>query len=237
VEKAVADANPDVIFICSAWPYVDGCERDPQESERQNVSTTANLIAATKGSQARIVYYSTDYVFDGGKPEYVETDPVSPLGVYARHKRRSEELLLDRGRSLIARIAWVFGEELRRKNFVYRVIEQARAGKPLLVPEKQSGCPTWSRWVADCTLNLLDRSVDGVVHLTGNELVTKAEWARLIAKALQLPPLEIREVTSAESGQVAPRPMSVRLVSRRHQERHPPLSTILESERAHLISG
>lgn len=237
VERAVAELQPDAVFICSAWPHVDGCEQDPARSERENVGTVANVLAAVRGSPARVVFYSSDHVFDGTKPEHLESDPVHPLSVYARDKRRAEELLLSRPGSLVARTAWVFGEERRRKNFMYRVISLAREGRPLLVPALQAGCPTWARWLADATLELLERGVDGVVHLTGGELLTKAEWAAMLVKQLQLPALEIREVSPAEAGQVAPRPLSVRLGTRRHALRHPPLAEVLRAGRDRFVAG
>jgi len=236
VEQALADVDPEVVFVCSAWPYVDGCERDPARSERENVDAVANVLAGVRGSAARVVFYSTDHVFDGSKPEHVETDPVHPLSVYARHKRRAEELLLAQGRSLVVRTAWVFGEERRRKNFMYRVIEQARAGEPLLVPERQAGCPTWSRWLADATLALLERGLDGLAHLTSGELLTKAQWAALLVEELQLPELQVREVSAAEAGQVAPRPAAVKLGTVRHGLRHPPLREVLRAERSRFVS-
>jgi len=237
VDRAVAELAPDAVFVCSAWPHVDGCEQDPARSERENVQTVANVLAAARGAPCRVVFFSTDHVFDGSKPENMESDPVHPLSVYARHKRRAEELLLERPGSLVARTAWVFGEERRRKNFMYRVIANARSGQPLLVPARQAGCPTWSRWLADAALELLERGVDGVVHLTGAELLTKAEWAAMLVEELELPPLEIREVGAVESGQVAPRPLAVRLGTARHAPRHPPLRDVLRAERARFVSG
>ncbi|HVE85076.1 MAG TPA: SDR family oxidoreductase [Myxococcales bacterium] len=237
VDQVVADVEPEVMFVCSAWPHVDGCEQDPARSERENVEAVANVLGAVRGSKARVAFYSSDHVFDGSRPEHVETDPVHPLSVYARHKRRAEELLLERPGSLVVRTAWVFGEERRKKNFMYRVIAAARSGQPLLVPERQAGCPTWSRWLADATLALLERGQDGVIHLTGGELLTKAGWAALLVEELQLPRLQISEVTAAEAGQVAPRPDSVRLGTVRTGLRHPPLREVLRAERARFVSG
>jgi len=238
VDRAMAALEPEAVLICSAWPHVDGCERDPARSERENVQTVANVLAAARGSAARVVFFSTDHVFDGSRPEHVETDPVHPAAsVYARHKRRAEEMLLERPGSLVLRTAWVFGEERRRKNFMYRVIDAARSGAPLLVPERQAGCPTWSGWLVGAVLASLERGVDGVLHLTGSELLTKAAWAAMLVEELQLPPLQIREVSAAESGQVAPRPESVKLGTVRHQLRHPPLRDMLRAERARFVSG
>ncbi len=230
IELALKDFAPEAIAICSAWPYVDGCESDPARSHRDNVSTVQNLVAATAGSRARLLFFSTDHVFDGKKDgRYVESDAVHPLSVYAKHKREVEVLLLERGRSLICRTAWVFGLEARKKNFVYRVLSHARDGTELKVPSGQSGCPTWTGWLCEAALTLLGQDMEGVVHLTGEREFTKAQWATLIVQALQLPALKLTETDWRLAGQVAPRPDRVALTSERHAFRQPEVEGILKA--------
>ena len=236
-EAVVSRTHPDAIVICSAWPWVDGCELDPARSHRENVETVANVIRATSASPATLVYFSTDHVFDGSQPFNVESDRAHPLNVYARHKRESEELLLSRGQALIAQTAWVFGAEARQKNFLYQVTRAARVGGSMTLPVGQAGCPTWSGWLADSTLTLLGSGVEGIVHLTGAELLTKAEWARLLTAELGLPASEIDEVSAAGSGQTAPRPLRVTLRSERHGLVQPPLRDILRANRVPLLSS
>ena len=222
VDRVVAEVAPTIVVVASAWPYVDGCETDPARSHRDNVETVENVARALEGSDACIVFYSTDHVFDGNKSGvYVESDPVNPLSVYAKHKREVEELLLTRGRSLVVRTAWVFGEELRQKNFVYRVASIARAGTTLEVPERQTGAPTSTRWLAETTHALVEARTEGIVHATGHEAFTKAEWARTIAEALSLPMLNVVETDWKTAGQLAPRPVRVVLASERHPFEHP----------------
>jgi dTDP-4-dehydrorhamnose reductase len=236
IERLLADFSPTVVAICSAYPHVDGCERDPERSLRENVGTVRNVIAATAGSNVRLVFYSTDHVFDGSRAAFGESDAVHPLSVYAQHKRRVEELLQRRGNALVARTSYVFGEELARKNFVYQVIEAARTGAALRVPVRQGGSPTWSGWLAEATVELLTRNVMGLVHLSGGESMTKAEWARLILKELRLPAVDVQEVAWAESGQVAPRPERVVLQSTQHHLVQPPLSSILQQQRERMLA-
>jgi dTDP-4-dehydrorhamnose reductase len=229
IDAALRTVKPEAIAICSAWPWVDGCEKDPERSHRENVDTVANVIAETRGSGARLLFFSSDHVFDGRKPgPYVESDAVGPLSVYARHKREAEELLLNRGEALICRTAWVFGVEARRKNFVYQALTHARAGTIFKLPRSQAGCPTSAPWLCASALKLVSDGLDGVVHLTGGELLTKAQWARTIASALGLS-LKVEEVEWGEAGQVAPRPQSVALASERHGLHQPKVTEILES--------
>lgn len=235
IEKVVTRFNPDAVVVASAWPWVDGCEQDPARSQRENVQTVKNLVEVL-GRTPRVVFFSTEHVFDGLAPQYDEASATHPLSVYARHKREVEELLLARGRSLIARTSYVFGAEARRKNFMYRVIDASEQKTPLKVPSAQAGMPTWSRWLAASSLELLARGTEGLVHLTGPDVLTKAEWARMIATGLALSNVEIAEVPWQESGQIAPRPERVRLVSTRHELKHPPLLELLTRERAALLS-
>lgn len=235
IERVVAQFNPDAVVVASAWPWVDGCEQDPARSERENVQTVKNLLQVL-GSSARVVFFSTEHVFDGLLPAYDEAAPTHPLSVYAKHKRAVEELLLARGRSLVARTSYVFGAEARRKNFMYRVIDASAQRTPLKVPTAQAGMPTWSRWLATAALELLGRGFEGLAHLTGPDVLTKAQWARLLAEGLALPNVEIVEVPWQESGQIAPRPERVRLLSTRHELHHPPLLELLTRERSSLLS-
>jgi dTDP-4-dehydrorhamnose reductase len=231
IERVVRRVEPEVIVIASAWPWVDGCEQDPARSERENVQTVKNLLQVV-GASVRVAFFSTEHVFDGLAPQYDEAAPTHPLSVYARHKREVEALLLTRGKSLVARTSYVFGTEARRKNFLYRVVDASQQRTPLKVPTAQAGMPTWSTWLARSSLELLSRGYDGVAHLVGPELLTKGQWAARLATGLALPDVQVVEVPWQESGQVAPRPERVRLVSTRHELVHPPLLEVLEGLRS-----
>lgn len=220
--------EPDAIAICAAWPHVDGCEREPARSLRENVGTVDNVIRATAGSACRILHYSSDLVFDGSKAESVESDPVSPLSVYGHHKRLAEELLLARGRALVVRTSWVFGAEIQRKNFACQVVDAAGTGAGLVVTG-QVGCPTWSGWLADSALDLLPR-LDGIVHLAGSDCLTRSAWATMLVRALGLPAVALREVPMGSVPQYAPRPSRITLKTERHALVQPPLDGILSRE-------
>jgi dTDP-4-dehydrorhamnose reductase len=234
VARSFASLVPDVVVIASAWPYVDGCEADPVQSARENVDTVDHVVAAADPA-SRIVFFSTDHVFDGARPSYVESDVPHPLSVYARHKLEGEAKLVARGRSLVVRTAWVFGPESRRKNFVYQVARAAKAGETLRVPIRQAGCPTFSEWLADETLASLSEGVEGVLHLTGNLPFTKAEWAHAITESLGLPAIRVDEVSPAEAGQVAPRPERVVLASERRTLTPPDPREVLGEHRAEFL--
>lgn len=235
IAAVVNDFKPDGVVIASAWPHVDGCEQEPARSTRENVQTVKNLLAAL-GDSVRVAFFSTEHVFDGKAAEYDERSKTNPLSVYAKHKRDVEELLLTRGNAMVARTSYVFGVEAKRKNFMYRVIDASEKKTPLKVPSKQAGMPTWAVWLAKSAVQLLDQGFEGIAHLTGPQVLTKGEWAALLAKGLALPDVEITEVPWQESGQIAPRPERVRLISTKHDLHHPPLLELLSQERAALLT-
>jgi dTDP-4-dehydrorhamnose reductase len=227
IDATLQAFSPELVVIASAWPWVDGCETDPERSHRENVETVENLVRALGAAPTRLVFFSTEHVFDGQLPAYDEQSLPLPLSVYARHKLEVEELLLERGHALIARTSYVFGVEARRKNFLYRVVDASRERTPLKVPSRQAGLPTWSRWLASESLRLSSAGVDGLVHLVGPEVLTKGEWAARIRDQLQLPNVQVLEVRWQESGQVAPRPERVVLTASKRAAAHPPLDAVL----------
>src|SRR5580704_2436892 len=118
----VAAFGPDVIVHCGALTHVDYCETHEEESYEKTVQSTINLIKVAKECNARMVYISTDYVFDGKNGPYTEDAPVNPLSVYAKHKLEAEQMVLrETPDSLVLRVTNVYGDELRGKNFVARI--------------------------------------------------------------------------------------------------------------------
>jgi dTDP-4-dehydrorhamnose reductase len=107
------------------------------------------------------------------------------------------------------------------------VVDAARDHTPLKVPVKQGGTPTWAGWLSKAALDALEQRKFGVLHLVGPEVLTKADWARRIARGLKLGGVEVVETSWEEAGQVAPRPEVVRLASERGAPPHPPLDDVL----------
>ncbi len=222
LETLVDRFQPEVIALAAAWSHVDGCERDPERSWRENVGTAETLLAATAGSTTRLVFLSSDYVFDGrAAGPYTERDATSPLNVYGRHKCAAEARILGRTGALVVRTSWVHGEDPGRKCFVDQVRRVARAGGPFVVTsaagrrtapdpadEGPVGCPTPADWLADRTFACLDSGVDGIVHLAGPRVVTRVAWAHELAP-------ELNVVVRPPPPDAAPRPERVVLRSER----------------------
>jgi dTDP-4-dehydrorhamnose reductase len=164
---AVSEAakGVDVIVHLAALTDVDACERDPEAADAVNAVGTRNVAAAAEEAGARIVYLSTNHVFDGTKVgEYVEDDPPRPVNVYGRSKLDGEDELP--AGALVVRTSWVFGSG--RRNFVRKILEAARKGGDVPVVDDQTGRPTWSVDLASALAQLAREGTTGLLHVAGD---------------------------------------------------------------------
>jgi dTDP-4-dehydrorhamnose reductase len=206
VERAVADFEPFAVFNCAAYNQVDVAEREPVAAFEANALGVRNIALACRQNDARLIHFSTDYVFDGqlGRP-YRETDATHPLGAYAVSKLAGElyaRAYLDR--PLIVRTSGVFGPgglRTARGNFPELMLRLAREGKPIRVVEDHAASPTYAPALASRSIDLLERDLEGVFHIGGGQAISWFNFAALIfAKAglkAQLSPTNEREYRTA----------------------------------------
>ena len=180
----------------AAWTDVDGAEADPEGARRVNVEGTRNVAALG----APVVYFSTDYVFDGSKGEpYVESDEPRPLSVYGRTKLEGEREV---HKGWIVRSSWLFG--WTGKNFLRTMLELGRERDEVSVVADQVGSPTYVAHLSGAIRELLERP-QGIWHLAAQGECSWAEFARAIFEEARLD-CRVREVTTEELGRPAPRP-------------------------------
>ena len=188
--------RPELVLHAAAWTRVDDAEADPEGARRVNVEGTRNV--AELG--VPVVYYSTDYVFDGRKGEpYVESDPPSPLGVYARTKLEGE---LEMREGWIVRSSWLFG--WTGHNFVRTMLRLGAERDEVSVVDDQRGSPTYVGHLAEATREVLERPY-GAWHVAAEGDCTWAEFAEAIFEEAGLD-CRVRRITTAEFGAPAPRP-------------------------------
>jgi dTDP-4-dehydrorhamnose reductase len=206
----VTTFRPDVIVHCGALTHVDYCEANPEESYEKTVQSTKNLIELSKKCDARFVYISTDYVFDGVHGPYLEDAPVNPLSVYARHKLEAEELSLKELEStLVLRVTNVYGNEIRNKNFVSRIIEQCKEGKKLTLklPYDQFASPANAWDIARAMYVLLKDEKTGIYHISGSDYMNRVELALRVISYFPDATYELVPVSTATLNQPATRPL------------------------------
>jgi dTDP-4-dehydrorhamnose reductase len=185
-----------VVINAAAYNQVDVAEREPQASLLVNGLAVRNLALACRQIDARLVHFSTDYVFDGlAGRAYVETDAPRPLGAYAVSKLAGElyaRAYLDN--ALVIRTSGVYGPaglDTARGNFVEMMLRLAAKGDPIRVVEDHSASPTYAPALASRTADLVERGAQGLFHIGGGAPISWFEWAVKIFAAAKLnPPLK-----------------------------------------------
>jgi len=224
VSACLKEIRPEIVLHTAAYTDVDGCEREPETAEAVNGCGTENIARGCREVGARLVYYSTDYVFDGLKQKaYLESDRPDPRTAYGRSKLAGEmavESLLDD--YVILRIAWVYGAY--GKNFVRtiagagsRQLQSRTAGTtstPLKVVDDQVGNPTWTVEIAAQTQVILANNLTGIIHGTSEGEVS---WYGLAQKIFEHLDMRVAVVpcTTAEFPRPAARPQRSALENKR----------------------
>lgn len=201
----IAATHPDLVIHAAAYTDVDGCERNPETAFTVNTQGTRRVAEGAAKANARLIYISTDYVFDGKKREpYTERDPVNPLNVYGRSKLAGEEEAM-KGcrRTLVLRTSWLYG--VHGKNFVKTILSLAVTQPEVRVVKDQRGSPTYARHLAQVIAGLIRSDVTGVIHAGGEGECSRYEFAKAILQEAGLG-CRVVPISTAESGRLAWRP-------------------------------
>jgi len=189
-------ADASLVLHAAAWTDVDGAESDPAGAELVNVGGTRNVAALG----VPVVYFSTDYVFDGTKRvPYLESDEPRPVSVYGRTKLEGEQEVHD---GWIVRSSWLFG--WTGTNFVRTMLRLGTERDEVSVVADQRGCPTYVGHLAEATRELLELP-QGIWHVAAEGECTWAEFARAIFEEAGVDCL-VREITTEKLGRPARRP-------------------------------
>ena len=182
VMKIVKAYEPDVIFHCAAWTAVDKAEEDKEACHAVNVEGTKNLNDAAIETGAKMVYISTDYVFDGTKEGlYTEEDTPNPKSVYGETKFLGEEEVRKNPNHFITRISWVFGEN--GNNFVKTMLKLADKYPELKVVDDQIGSPTYTVDLAKLLVEMAETDKYGTYHINNEGYCSWAEFAKYIMES------------------------------------------------------
>jgi dTDP-4-dehydrorhamnose reductase len=205
VYEMVEKERPQWIVLAAAYTDVDGCESDPLRALEVNRDGAANVAEAAKSSGAKLLFLSSDYVFDGKKGSPYETrDLRNPQSVYGRSKAEAEARLLEvLPQVCIARTSWLFGTG--GKCFPDTILKLAVTRPALDVVNDQRGCPTYTVDLARAIIELCRKDANGIVHVTNSGNCTWFEFAREIVKSAGLA-TEVRPVSSQQMARPAPRP-------------------------------
>jgi len=179
VKAYILALKPDLVINAAAYTNVDGCEDDPETAFAVNGDAPGYIAAACREVGAVLVHYSTDYVFDGTKTEYVESDEPNPINVYGASKLRGEQKIaqnMDDYR--IIRTSWLFGRH--GKNFVETIRHLSQTNETVRVVTDQVGKPTYTADLARKTAEIAE-CPPGIYHMTNDGVCSWYEFARAFA--------------------------------------------------------
>jgi dTDP-4-dehydrorhamnose reductase len=210
---AVTEAHPDVVIHAAAMTDVDGCERNPELAFRVNAFGTHNVVLACRRAGARMVYISTNDVFDGrlGRP-YYEWDTPSPLSIYAQSKVAAESCvraLLNR--FYIVRTAWLYARE--GSNFVTKIIEAADKQGALRVVSDEVSTPTYAPDLAEAIARLVLSEHFGIYHFTNSGVCSRHEWACKVLELSGRSQVRVEPITHDQWPRPAPPPLYTPIVN------------------------
>lgn len=204
VERALREIEPDCVIHAAALTDVDLCENDPTRAWAINAGATSNVADACNDEGAKVIYISTDYVFDGQNGPYSEEDAPHPINVYGESKLAGEKFALEYPGNVVARVCVLYGAG--RPNFVMWVIDSLRKNVPITVVTDQYNTPTYTGNCAQALLTLCELDLRGLYHVSGRERMNRYDFAHAIAEVFGLNENLIKSATSNILHQRAKRP-------------------------------
>jgi dTDP-4-dehydrorhamnose reductase len=179
IRKKLCVIDFDVLINAAAFTNVDLCERERDQALRINAEAPCVVAEICQDKNARLVHFSTDYVFDGEKREpYTESDPANPISVYGESKRAGEKFVLQTGdRHLIVRVSWVFGPD--RPSFIDGIIKRARKSNYVDAIADKFSTPTYARDIAQILPQFFELNVEGgILHFANSGECSWQEYAQ-----------------------------------------------------------
>ncbi len=202
----IESLRPEIVINLAAYTDVDDCEVQKEKAFSINAEGMKHVAMGGGRCKAKVIYISTDYVFDGQKKEpYLEEDPPSPINVYGQTKLEGERYLQALVEdSLIIRTQWLYGKY--GTNFVSSILRQAMEKKVLSVVNDQTGSPTYAVDLSRAIVALIQSDGQGIFNVVNEEVCTWYTFAQAILKASGLEEVRIIPISSEELGRRAPRP-------------------------------
>ena len=200
VEKFITEYKPDVIYHCAAYTAVDKAEENKELCYNINVNGTRNIVEVAKKIGAKVVYISTDYVFDGTKEGlYMPEDNPDPINYYGYTKLGGEKEVSILEDYLIVRISWVFG--INGNNFIKTMLRLSETRNELNVVSDQVGSPTYTEDLSKLLVDMVEKNKKGIFHATNEEFCSWYEFAKYIfeinGKDIKVNPILTKDYVTA----------------------------------------
>ena len=215
---------PDAIIHCAALTNVDYCEENEEESYEKTVLSTQKVVTYCLERNIKLVYISTDYVFDGKEGPYKETDRVNPINIYGRHKLEAEMMVQLIENFIIVRITNVYGEEERSKNFIAFLLGVLNKNelRQIKLPFDQFATPIYANDIAKMIFLLLKDNKKGIYHFASTDYYNRYQLALKVASFFPNDKnLQIQPVLTDDFHQKARRPLNGGLLNNKFSNEYP----------------
>lgn len=211
IHSVMNQVHPHAVIHCAAWSNIDSCEVQPERAFRVNTGGTEILAKHCNGSQCRLVFTSSDMVFDGQDGCYSEKDQTNPINVYGETKVAAEKAIRSAcPDSVIARVALVYGQsKISGNSFSKKILDSASRGKVVRLFTDQIRTPILVDDLARALLELADHDFCGTIHLGGAEGVNRYQLGLRLAELKNISRDLLQPVTMADVQSKGPRPRDV----------------------------
>ncbi|MCI0473839.1 MAG: dTDP-4-dehydrorhamnose reductase [Ignavibacteria bacterium] len=215
LKKTVSEINPGVIINCAAFTDVDKCETERELSWKINVDAVKNLIIAARPVNAKLVHFSTDYVFDGKNGPYDEQSVPNPLSFYGRGKLASENALIASGiEHAIIRTMVLFGYGVNVKpNFAMWLVNKLSAKEKVNIVDDQIGNSTIVDDLAYGTLKVVEKEKTGIYNIAGRDIESRLDFTMKLCDVYGYDKSLINRIKTKDLNQPAPRPLNSGLIT------------------------
>lgn len=221
LREEIISRRPEAVFwAVNMAGGVNGCETNPSLARTIHLETTKALVDACTVTGATLIFLSSDYVFSDSSVPVTETDPTTPLNLYGKLKRESEQLITSQLKKyIIARTTNVYGwdPDSKTPNFYMQVYRTLKKGESLVAPSCLHGNPTLVSDLVDGIFSLLKANAFGIFHIVGPENVTRHAWAKAIAAEIGADPSLILDATNFKNE--PKRPLTIELSTRKIREK------------------
>lgn len=221
VDVGFSKIQPEIVIHAAGLTNVDICETNKTLAWKVNVEGTRNITTASKRYKSFLVYLSTDYIFNGEKGNYTETDIPDPINYYGKTKLEAENIIKSTLNDFcIIRPSVIFGSKskVRKKNFALCVINNLKKAKQIEVTSDQWNSPTLNTNLSEMTLEVVKRKITGTFHFCGATRVNRLEFAHAIASIFNLNSNLIHPIKSEDFVRPAKRPKDSSLDTTKAQQ-------------------
>ena len=199
--------SPDLVVHPAALTNVDYCEDHKEEAYKINAQGTLNMVKACEKIDSKLIYVSTDFVFDGTEGSYKETDKTNPISYYGLSKLKGEEFVQESDiKSAIVRVSVLYGWH-ENFNYVMWVIDELKKGNNINIVTDEYNSPTYAENAAEAILKIFSKNKEGIYHIAGDERINRFDFAKNIARVFELDETLINPIKSEDLIRKARRPL------------------------------